>query len=241
MPERTVELLSIVVPVHNDAAVIVPCWERTKATLSGVPFELLFVDDGSTDGSAQVLSKLSGTDTRVKVVLLAARYGNHTATQAGLEHAHGNVLGVLPGGPSSSPEPLADALRRWRAGTDLQHSRRLVLGSRDAVQLVPSPAQRRLVQARRLAFSSAAVALMAALVVIVAQLTEAHMRSAAVIEAIVLAVAAVQLAVIGVITENLGTSNGAPRYAVGERRNIAPPVEPLSELEELVSELDLER
>src|SRR6202042_3291790 len=90
--DREVQLLTIVAPVYDEAATIREFHERVSAALTEIPFELVIVDDGSKDRSAEVLEKLAAEDPRVRVVFLSRNFGHQTALTAGLDHASGNVI-----------------------------------------------------------------------------------------------------------------------------------------------------
>ena len=79
-------LLSIVVPVYNEAEVIHAFYERTKKvvdSLNGMSYEILFVDDGSTDNSFDLLSTLADSDPNVRVVKFSRNFGHQIAITAG--------------------------------------------------------------------------------------------------------------------------------------------------------------
>ena len=84
---RRLGLLSVVAPVYNEEATIDEFYARVCAALEGLPFELVLVDDGSTDGSPLMLETLAASDPRVRVVHLSRNFGHQTALTAGLDHA----------------------------------------------------------------------------------------------------------------------------------------------------------
>src|SRR5438105_1387621 len=85
--QRDLGLLSVVAPVFNEEATVDEFHARVCAALEGITFELVLVDDGSTDGSTAMLEHLASTDPRVRVVLLSRNFGHQTALTAGLDHA----------------------------------------------------------------------------------------------------------------------------------------------------------
>src|SRR2546421_8167660 len=84
---RKLELLSVVAPVYNEEATIEEFYTRVCAALEGVPFELVLVDDGSSDGSPIALDHMAAQDPRVRVIYLSRNFGHQTALTAGLDHA----------------------------------------------------------------------------------------------------------------------------------------------------------
>ena len=93
-------LLSVVVPVKDERENVRPLFERVRDALDGArcgPWELVFVDDGSTDGTFAELDALATADDRVKVVRLRRNFGQSAATQAGLDAARGDVIVTIDG------------------------------------------------------------------------------------------------------------------------------------------------
>ncbi|MDI6631929.1 MAG: glycosyltransferase family 2 protein, partial [Thermoanaerobacteraceae bacterium] len=93
MPETRC-VISIVVPVYNEAPNIAPFYERVTRVMEalGEPYELVFVNDGSTDDSLDRLLSLAGKDPQVKVVDLSRNFGKEIALTAGLDYASGEAV-----------------------------------------------------------------------------------------------------------------------------------------------------
>jgi len=89
---RPLALLSVVAPVYNEEALIEEFYARVCSALEGLRFELVLVDDGSTDNSPQILDRLADGDPRVRVVYLSRNFGHQTALTAGLDHARGDAV-----------------------------------------------------------------------------------------------------------------------------------------------------
>src|SRR5580658_7092802 len=90
-------VLSVVVPLLNEAEVIRQSYADLRIELEklGEPFELIFVDDGSTDNSLAILRQIAMTDPRIRIVVLSRNFGHETATTAGLHHATGKAAIVI--------------------------------------------------------------------------------------------------------------------------------------------------
>jgi dolichol-phosphate mannosyltransferase len=116
---RELSLMSVVAPVYNEADLIDEFYARTCAALSGVPFELVLVDDGSTDGTPLRLEQLAAADPRVRVVFLSRNFGHQTALTAGLDHARGDAVVMLDADLQDPPELITTMLDHWRAGCDV--------------------------------------------------------------------------------------------------------------------------
>ena len=120
--DRELQLLSIVAPVYDEAATIREFHDRVAAALPEIPFELVIVDDGSKDRSAEVLEKLAAEDPRVRVIFLSRNFGHQTALTAGLDHASGNVIVMLDADLQDPPELIEAMLDSWRAGSDVVYA-----------------------------------------------------------------------------------------------------------------------
>jgi dolichol-phosphate mannosyltransferase len=120
--ERNLQLLSVVAPVYNEDALIDEFYARVCGALAGLQFELVLVDDGSTDGSAAALDRLASTDPRVRVVYLSRNFGHQTALTAGLDHARGDAVVMLDADLQDPPELILQMLDHWRAGCDVVYA-----------------------------------------------------------------------------------------------------------------------
>jgi dolichol-phosphate mannosyltransferase len=120
--QRQLELLSVVAPIYDEEATIDEFYARVCKALDGVPFELVLVDDGSTDGSAAALERLAGADPRVRVVYLSRNFGHQTALTAGLDHARGNAVVMLDADLQDPPELIPRMLDHWRRECDVVYA-----------------------------------------------------------------------------------------------------------------------
>jgi undecaprenyl-phosphate 4-deoxy-4-formamido-L-arabinose transferase len=118
--------LSVVVTVFNEEANDEQLYRRTVATLEelGSSFELLFIDDGSSDGSFAVLEGLHSADPRVRVVRFKRNFGQHPAMHAGLARARGDVLVTMDGDLQNAPEDIPRLIEAVEAGSDVASGRR---------------------------------------------------------------------------------------------------------------------
>lgn len=111
-------LLSVVVPVFNEADNLEPLLARLVPVLRslGGRFEILFVDDGSTDDSSVRLARLAADQPNLRVLRLSRNFGHQAALVAGLEHARGDAVITIDGDLQHPPELIAELVQRWRAG-----------------------------------------------------------------------------------------------------------------------------
>lgn len=113
-------VLSIVVPTYNEEANIAKLNERIEGVLKGkVKYEIVFVDDGSTDGSYGILKELNREHPNVRTVRLSRNFGHEIATSAGLRFASGEAVIVMDSDLQHPPEIITDLLGKWKEGYDV--------------------------------------------------------------------------------------------------------------------------
>ena len=115
---------SVVVPLFNEEANLGSLHARLSDALSALaaPYELVFVDDGSLDGTPALLERLARSDPRLVVVRLSRNFGHQAAVSAGLDHATGRAVVVMDGDLQDPPEVLPEFVRRWRQGYDVVYA-----------------------------------------------------------------------------------------------------------------------
>ena len=129
-------LLSVVVTVLNEEGTVTELYARTVAALDGHAFELIFVDDGSSDGTFAELRSLHDADSRVRVVRLKRNFGQHPAMHAGLVRARGRTIVTMDGDLQNEPEDIPKLVAVLDR-VDVASGRRV--GRRDSVgRTVPS-------------------------------------------------------------------------------------------------------
>lgn len=114
-------LLSVVVPVYNEEENIEPLLARALPVLARIDgeSELLFVDDGSTDASADRIRQFAAVHPQVRLLRLARNFGHQAALFAGLEHARGEAVITLDGDLQHPPELMLELVARWREGFEV--------------------------------------------------------------------------------------------------------------------------
>lgn len=115
--------VSVVVPIYNEFENIPLLYQQLSQALPqlGREYEILFVDDGSRDGSIEALQALAAADTRVKVVRFRRNYGQTAALQAGLQFASYDVIVTLDGDLQNDPADIGMLLAKIDEGYDLVH------------------------------------------------------------------------------------------------------------------------
>ena len=121
------KLLSVVVPAYNEEAVLGVFHRRTSALFDALPAyrcEMIFVNDGSRDGTQEVIAQLCRSDPRVAGVHLSRNFGKEIAITAGLDHASGDAVAVIDADLQDPPELLTEMLGHWERGYDMIYARR---------------------------------------------------------------------------------------------------------------------
>ena len=116
--------LSIVVTLLNEEGTVEELYERTVAAVDGRPFELLFVDDGSSDATFERLRGLHQRDPRVRAIRFARNFGQHPAMHAGFTRARGDILVTMDGDLQNQPEDIPRLVAAVESGADVASGRR---------------------------------------------------------------------------------------------------------------------
>lgn len=115
------DLLSLVIPAHNEVEVLGQTYQRTKSVCEamldrGIDHEIVFINDGSTDGTTELLDHLVERDPHVRVVHLTRNFGHQAAISAGLEVARGDLAVIIDADLQDPPEIIPKLLDHWQQG-----------------------------------------------------------------------------------------------------------------------------
>ena len=118
--------LSAVVPVYNEEGSLGELHRRVTAVLESLelPYELILVDDGSSDRTPEIISELCADDSRVRAVHFSRNFGHQAALAAGLQHASGRGVVVLDADLQDPPELIPELVARWRDGYQVVYAQR---------------------------------------------------------------------------------------------------------------------
>ena len=113
--------LSVIAPFYNEEQSIRPMRDAIVAALepTGIPFEMVFVDDGSKDATLQIAAELVREDPRLRVVQFRRNYGQTPAMAAGIEQARGEILVTMDGDLQNDPRDIPEFLRKMDEGYDI--------------------------------------------------------------------------------------------------------------------------
>jgi dolichol-phosphate mannosyltransferase len=111
-------LISVVVPCFNEEAVIQTCHGRLTSVLSGLDatYEIIYVDDGSKDRTAEILRQIHLADSHIAVLRLSRNFGHQAAVTAGLDMANGDAVVIIDADLQDPPELIPTMMTLWRSG-----------------------------------------------------------------------------------------------------------------------------
>src|SRR5689334_2971898 len=120
-------LISVVVPAFNEEEVLPEFHTRLSAVLDrvGCKSQILYINDGSTDGTITTLNELRQTDTRVAVVDLSRNFGKEIAMTAGFDHAEGDAVVIIDADLQDPPELIPELLKHYHDGYDVVYAQRM--------------------------------------------------------------------------------------------------------------------
>ena len=131
-------IISVIVPCYNEEKVIVETNRQLLATLAGLEgfrFELVYVDDGSSDSTFELLREMHLADERVRVVRLSRNFGHQLAVSAGLEHVSGDAAIIIDADLQDPPEVIPEMVARWRDGYHVVYGMRTERAGETAFKL----------------------------------------------------------------------------------------------------------
>jgi glycosyltransferase involved in cell wall biosynthesis len=122
-----VELITVVVPCFNEELIIEEFYRRTKALTTAMKpkqFELIFINDGSTDQTRTILDKIAAADKTVKILHLAQNRGHQIALTAGMDHAAGDAIITIDADLQHPPELIGEMIEKIENNYDIVHAKR---------------------------------------------------------------------------------------------------------------------
>ncbi|MFQ5900484.1 MAG: glycosyltransferase family 2 protein [Thermodesulfobacteriota bacterium] len=122
--ETHTPLISIVIPVYNEDTVIQETHRQVKCVMDSLslPYEVIFIDDGSIDKTYECLLEIVKTNSKVKAIGFSRNFGHQAALTAGIDHAGGNVIITMDGDLQHPPELIPLLLEKWREGYEVVYT-----------------------------------------------------------------------------------------------------------------------
>lgn len=117
---------SVVIPLYNEEETIPELYRRLTAVMEKLgTYEIIMVDDGSTDQSWQIIKRLHENDPRLKGISFSRNFGHHIAITAGLDHAQGQIVSLMDGDLQDPPEEIIKLYKKFKEGYDLVYGLRI--------------------------------------------------------------------------------------------------------------------
>ncbi|PEE38453.1 glycosyltransferase family 2 protein [Bacillus pseudomycoides] len=120
------KLVSIVVPMYFEEEVAQECYNRLKSVMiqNNINYEFVFVNDGSTDRTMEILKEIAANDYRAKVVNFARNFGHQTAVTAGIDCASGDAIVIIDADLQDPPEVIPELIAKWQEGYEVVYAKR---------------------------------------------------------------------------------------------------------------------
>ena len=117
-------IISIIAPIYNEVNNIPELYRRIGEVLdsAGDPWEIVMVDDGSTDGSTELIREYRNQDPRVAPVIFARNFGHQIAVTAGLDYCRGDAVVIIDADLQDPPEVILDMIAKWREGYEVVYA-----------------------------------------------------------------------------------------------------------------------
>ena len=116
--------ISIIIPVFNEDKSIQLLYNRLKIVLkeNNIQADIIFINDGSSDNSLEVLKEISEIDPRVKILNLSRNFGHQAALTAGIDYSNGKAIICMDGDLQHPPEIIPELIEKWREGYDIVYT-----------------------------------------------------------------------------------------------------------------------
>jgi dolichol-phosphate mannosyltransferase len=117
-------IFTIIAPIYNELENLPELYPRVRDVMdrTGEPWELILVDDGSKDGSTDVIRKLAENDSRVRPIIFARNFGHQIAVSAGIDYSRGRAVIIIDADLQDPPEVILQLIEKWREGYEVVYA-----------------------------------------------------------------------------------------------------------------------
>ena len=121
------KMLSLIIPAYNEEGVVEESFAQMDKAMRdiGYPYEIIYVNDGSRDGTMKALRKIANEHNYVKVLSFSRNFGHQTAVTCGMDAAKGDALIIIDIDLQDPPAVIADMVKAWENGADIAYGKRL--------------------------------------------------------------------------------------------------------------------
>lgn len=116
--------LSVVVPMYFEEEVAKECHSRLSKAISDYDYEILYINDGSTDDTLPILKEIASQNNRVKIVSFSRNFGHQAAVTAGVKYATGDCIVIIDADLQDPPELIPDMIKLWQQGYEVVYAKR---------------------------------------------------------------------------------------------------------------------
>ena len=131
---------SVIVPMYNEEEVIGEACARLRDAMdaTGCAYEIILVNDGSRDGTAEIAAAICRADPRFRMIVFSRNFGHQIAISAGMDYARGDAIVVIDADLQDPPEVIAQMLDKWREGYEVVYGRRITRKGESAFKKLTS-------------------------------------------------------------------------------------------------------
>ena len=131
-------MISVIIPIYNEEANIIKLSESILNALSDIDFEVLFINDGSTDNSEKIIKSISQKHSNMKLINLRRNYGQTAAMQAGFDHSKGDIVIPMDGDLQNDPKDIPMLIEKINEGYDVVSGWRKIRSDKKFTRIIPS-------------------------------------------------------------------------------------------------------
>lgn len=133
---KNTKLISVIVPVLNEEKNISTLHERLIKSLSGFNHEIIYINDGSTDKSEEIINNLRKSNKSVRIINLSRNFGHQLAITCGIDHASGDAVVIIDADLQDPPEIIPQMIKKWQQGFDVVYGIRKIRKGESAFKII---------------------------------------------------------------------------------------------------------